>query len=336
VNELDLIRSFRADVPPPSGAAVARAGHAWRRERARGWRRRRWAPQLVAAGGLAAIAVAAGVLLPGDDEGRLGPARATAAETLRHAAAAQSFGLPRPLRPGEFWYFRMRTDTLIGGDESGYTAVQPQVREEWVSADGTRRARIAAAGPVRFPSARDRARWEAAGRPPFASGGLQDYRFETPRKRPFHLADSDMTYADLLALPRDAESLYARIRAGAVECECGPSVDHETFTIVADTLHTTPLPDDLRAAFLRAAALIPGIRLVAHERDAAGRPGIAVGHDHARRREALVFDSRTYELLGETTRQLARDEYAGGRPGQLLGSTAYMQSGIVSSRSERP
>jgi hypothetical protein len=267
VNELDLIRSFRADVPPPSGAAVARAGRAWRRERARGWRRRRWAPQLVAAGGLAAIALAAGVLLPGDDEGRLGPARATAAETLRHAAAA-------------FWYFRMRTDTLVGGDESGYTAVQPQVREEWVSADGTRRARIAATGPIRFPSARDRARWEAAGSPPFELGGVQDYRFETPRKRPFHLADSDMTYADLLALPRDAESLY--------------------------------------------------------ERDAAGRPGIAVGHDHARRREALVFDSRTYELLGETTRQLAGDEYAGGRPGQLLGSTAYMESGIVSSRGERP
>jgi hypothetical protein len=333
MDDLALIRSLRADVPPPSGAAVARAGRAWRRDRGRG---RRWAPRVVAAGGLAAAAIVAGVLLTGGDDVRLGAAKATAVETLHRAAEAQTFGLPRPLRPGEFWYFRMRTDTLIGGDESGYTAVQPQVREEWVSADGTRRAHIVPAGPVRFPSSRDRARWEAAGSPPLASGGVEDYRFPTPRKGPFYLAGRPMSYADLLALPRDAEALYARIRAGAVECECGPNVDHETFTIVADTLHTSPLPDDLRAAFLRAAALIPGIKFVARERDAAGRRGIAVGHDHARRREALIFDGRTYQLLGETTRQLARDEYAGGRRGQLLGSTAYLDSGIVTSRAQRP
>jgi hypothetical protein len=333
MNELDLIRSFRSDVPPPSGAAVARAGRAWRRDRRRG---RRWTPRLVAAGGLAAAAVAAGVLLPGGDDGRLGAANATAAETLRRAADAPTLGLARPLRSGEFWYFRMRTDTLIGGDESGYTAVQPQVREEWVAADGTRRTRTAPAGPVRFSSARDRARWEAAGSPPLGSDAVEDHRSAKPRRDPFSLGDAPMSYAGLLALPRDADALYARLRAAAVDCECGHNVDDETFTIVADTLHTTPLPRDLRAALLRAAALIPGIQFVAHERDAAGRRGIAVGHDYARRREALVFDGRTYELLGETTRQLARDEFAGGRPGQLLGATAYVRSGIVRSRAERP
>ena len=332
MDELDLIRSFRADLPAPSAGAVGRAERAWRRGRPR----RRWAPRLAGASGLAAAAIAAAVALPGGDDGRLGPAKATAAETLRRAAEAQTFGLPRPLRPGEFWYFRMRTDTIVGGDESGYTAVQPQVREEWVSADGTRRARIVPAGPVRFPSPRDRARWETAGSPSFESDGVEDYWFPTPRKRPFYLADRSMTYAGMLALPRDAEALYGRLRAGAVECECGPNADHETFTIVADTLHTTPLPNDLRAAFLRAAALIPGIKFVSDERDAAGRRGIAVGHDHARRREALVFDSHSYQFLGETTRQLARDGYAGGRPGRLLGSTAYMESGIVTSRAERP
>jgi hypothetical protein len=332
MDELDLIRSFRADMPAPSAGAVRRAGRAWRRPEPR----RRWAPRLAVAAALAAAAIAAVVALPGGDDGRLGPANARAAETLRRAADAQSFGLPRPLRPGEFWYFRMRTDTLIGGDESGYTAVQPQVREEWVSADGTRRTRSAPTGPARFPSSRDRARWEAAGSPPLGSDAVEDHLLATPRGRPFNLADQSMSYADLLALPRDAEALYERLHTAAVECGCGANVDDETFTIVADTLHSNPLPDDLRAALLRAAALIPDIKLVAHERDAAGRRGIAVGHDHARRRHALVFDSKTYQLLGETTRQLARDEYAGGRPGQLLGSTAYMESDIVTSRAQRP
>src|SRR4051812_17577716 len=106
MDELDLIRSFRADVPAPSAGAVGRARRAWRGARPR---RRAWAPRLVAAGGLAAIAVAAGVLLPGGDDGRLGSANAAAAETLRRAAEMQTFGLTRPLRPGEYWYFRMRT-----------------------------------------------------------------------------------------------------------------------------------------------------------------------------------------------------------------------------------
>jgi hypothetical protein len=333
MNELDLIRSFRADVPPPSTAAVTGAGRAWRRERQP--RRTGWTPRLAIAAAIAAAAIAAVVLLPRGDDGRLGAANAAAAQTLRRAAEVQSFGLPRPLRDGEFWYFRMRSDTLIGGDESRYTAIEPQVREEWVAADGTRRTVIRSAGPVRFPGPRDHARWEAAGSPPFESG-VQDYRFATPRKAPFSLGDAHMSYADLMELPRDAESLYARLHAAAVECDCGDSVDDETFVIVADTLHSTPLPDDLRAALLRAAALIPGIRLVADERDAAGRRGIAVAHDHARRREALVFDSHSYELLGETTRQLARDQFAGGTAGQLLGATAYMRSGIVASRAERP
>ena len=333
MDELELIRSFRAGVPSPSAGAVGRADRAWRRERPG---RRRRTPRLLAAGGLAAAAIAAAVVLPGDDDGRLGAADAAAAQTLRRAADAQSSGLPRPLRAGEFWYFRMRTDTLIGGDESGYTAIQPQVREEWVAADGTRRVHIRPDGPLRFPGPRDGARWQAEGSPQISTTGPEDYRSGAPRRGPFYLGNAPMTYSELLALPNDAEELYARLRAAAVECECGHAVDDQTFEIVADSLHTLPLPDDLRAALLRAAALIPGIELVPRERDAAGRLGVAVASDYAHRRDALVFDSDTHELLGETTRQLARDEFADGSPGQLLGATAYMDAGIVTSRTQRP
>jgi hypothetical protein len=145
-----------------------------------------------------------------------------------------------------------------------------------------------------------------------------------------------MSYNDLLALPRDAEALYGRLRAAAVECGCGHSVDSETFVIVGETLRSTPVPDGLRAAFLRAAALIPGIELVARDRDVSGRPGVAVAVDYAGHRDALVFDRGSHALLGETDTMLARDDQTDGRPGQLIGGSAYIASGIVASETQRP
>jgi hypothetical protein len=333
MDELDLIRSFRSDIPAPSPAAVGHAERAWRRARPR---RSRWAPRLAVAAALAAAALIAAIAIPGSDTGRIGPAEATAAETLRRAADAQHGELPRPLRAGEFWYVRTRSASIIGGDESGYTAIQPELREDWVAADGTRRSVIRPAGPLRFPGPRDRRRWEAAGSPELSGRGVQDYRFRAPKKGPFYFADQPMSYADLLGLPRDAEALYGRIRSAAVECECGPSVDRESFVIVGDMLRDNPIPDDLRAAFLRAAAFIPGIQLVARERDVAGRPGIAVAHDHARHRHALVFDARSYRLLGDTDRVVARNDYVDAAAGRLIGGRAYVESGIVTSQFARP
>ncbi len=333
MDELDLIRSFRTEVPPAGAAATRRAEQAWRREPRR---RGRAALRPVLAGGLAAAAAVVTLVTLSGDDGGVGPADASAAQTLRRAAAAQGGELPRPLRAGEFWYVRTRSASIIGGDESGYTAVQPQVREEWVARDGARRTLVRPAGSLRFPSARDRARWEAAGSPELASSGPEDYRFRAPRKGPFYLAGRQMSYAELLALPRDAETLHGVLRAAAVECDCGHGVDSETFVIVGDTLRSVPIPDDLRAAFLRAAALIPGIELVARERDLAGRPAVGVAFDYARHRDALLFDRRSYERLGESDRLLARDDYVGAAPGELIGGQAYIDSGIVTSQFARP
>src|SRR3954469_5906622 len=174
MDELELIRSFRADMPVPSAGAVGRAGRAWRRPEPP----RRWAPRIAVAAGLAAAAIAAVVALPGGDDGRLGAANAKAAETLRRAASTQHEVLPRPLRPGEFWYLRTRTASIIGGDEGGgYTAIQPQMREEWVAADGSRHTIVRPAGQLRFPGPRDRARWEAAGRPQLTGPGPEEHHF---------------------------------------------------------------------------------------------------------------------------------------------------------------
>jgi hypothetical protein len=314
MNELDLIRSFRADVPGPSAAATAHADRAWRRATRR--RGSRWAPRL-AAGAVAVAAVAAAALIvPSGDDGRLGAESARAAQTLRHAAA-QARGLPRPLEPGEYWYARSTTmwTTAVEGRTGAYTAIGLEVREEWTAADGSRRWTTRQAGPLRFPSARDRDRWQADGRPDLTPPPSED-RTRTG----FSIGATEHSYGQLLGLPRDPRTLHERFRDAAVECECGNGVDDQTFVIAVELLRTAPLPTDLRAAILRAIAHIPGIEQ-RPERDILGRPGIGVAYDGSQGRQALIFDPATYELLGD-------------RNG--AGGSADLESGIVDSMTARP
>jgi hypothetical protein len=334
MNELDLIRSFRADVPGPSAAATARARRGCERP---SWQRRppRWAPRAAIVAAVVAVAAVAALSLPSDDDGRLGPAEARAAQTLRLAAAAETGGLPRPLRPGEFWYVKRRTAyTFSAGD--AYSFIQPLVREDWVGVDGARRWRTVPAGSLRFPSEEDRRRWVERGRL-----GVQrrpvvhEQRPGADGQAPFYLGDEGVTYDELLrTLPRDPAALHALLRRKAIECECGNGVPDETFVMVGDLLRDAPLPTARRADLLRAAAYIPGIRLIQHERDLAGREGIGVAFDSDGRRNVLVFDRETHELLGDNERLLEDKPF--GPAGYLLGGSAELESALVRSIKERP
>jgi hypothetical protein len=327
VDELDLIRSFRANTAPPSALATARAERAWRRPEPR---RPRWCARVAIAACVAAAATVAALVIPGERESRLGAPKASAAETLRLAAKSQKGGLPRPLRPGEFFYVRTRTAWSMGGDvEGGYTVIQPGIRESWLAIDGTRRWRTWPVGSMQFPGPRDRERWEAAGSPPALVREV--HRVGPPRKGPFYLAGQPMSYDELLSLPRAAGPLYSRLRQAAVDCECGHSVDNETFVIIGDLMRENPIPVDLEAALLRAAALIPGIKLVGTERDVAGRLGVGVAVDYAGHRNVLIFDRNTHELLGESERLLERNNYVDGDPGELISGSAVIESGVVRS-----
>jgi len=140
------------------------------------------------------------VLLPSDGS-RLGAQSARAAETLRHAAVAVR-GLPRALAPGGYWYVRSRTAWTSGveGKEVGaYTVTGLEIREEWTATDGSRRWTTRQVGALRFPSARNRARWEADGRPDLTPPASED-RTRTG----FSLGTTKYSYGQLLDLPRDA------------------------------------------------------------------------------------------------------------------------------------
>jgi hypothetical protein len=342
MNELDLIRSFRADVPDPSPAATGRARRAWRPPPRRSRRPRPRAVALVAA--LAAAGTAVALVVPADDGGRLGSPSASAAQVLKRAAAAQTTPA-RPLRAGEFWYVRRRaswlTTTEADGQPIGYNA--PEVREDWIATDGYRGFRSRRAGPVRFVGPRDRARWEAAGKPELFvhddAGRMFRHRPEpgsAMEKTPFYDGSEHVSYEQLLALPRGPRALHARLRATADACDCGNSVEQETFVIVGDLLRDTPIPGDLRAALLRAAAHIPGMERIERIRDVAGRMGTGVAIESGGTRSVLIFDRESYDLLGESEFALEDAEFADAEPGELVSGSAVMKSGIVRSPTAVP
>jgi hypothetical protein len=311
MTELDLLREFRADAPAPSDEATARARRSWERPP----RRRGGLPRLALAGSLAAAAVAALLVLPSERATEVAGAAPT---LLRSAAAAEAGGVTRPLRDGEYWYVKRLTawPSIAPEEPHPFTVTQPAYREEWIAGDGSRGWRVRPFGEPRFPTARDRANWKIAGSP--SPGAPEDHRASGGS---FYLGAKEMSYDDLLDLPRDPHALFERLHDASVECECGNGVDQETFVIAGDLLRDTPLPVDLRAAILRATAYIPGIKLVSDVRDVSGRPGEGVAFNGVGGESVLVFDRETHALLGE-------NEDGGG--------SADLESAIVGGPTEVP
>jgi hypothetical protein len=72
------------------------------------------------------------------------------------------------------------------------------------------------------------------------------------------------------------------------------------------------------------AATIPGVTLLPHAVNAAGRAGVAVSRSGA----ALIFDPRTYQLIGEGA-VLTKAVPGQGPAGTVVGSSAILRVKVV-------
>lgn len=293
MNELDLIRAFRASPGPPSQEARQRARRAWKQPPSR-------PPTIVRNSIAVALCVTIGavafVSLDGGGE-RAGTPVSEAAEILSRAAARLD-GLSRPLRPGEYWYTKTLARQQAGGATPDPAVGETTIREEWTAADGSGRFSVRSPG---------------------------ESRFSYPKERhTIDVGDESLTVAQLLALPSNPERLHAYLRRAARDL--GNSPEQETFTIVADILDN-PVPANLRADLLRAAARIPRIETIPDVRDIDGRPGVAVVLRDGRRTLMLIFDAETNALLGEEHRSSS---------GALLWGSAILADGIVDGDRVRP
>jgi hypothetical protein len=108
---------------------------------------------------------------------------------------------------------------------------------------------------------------------------------------------NDPTYRLLQGLPTDPRALLDLIYA-QTKGE-GPSPDAEAFTTIGDLMRETIVPPRTAAALYRAAALIPGVTVVGHATDAAGRAGVAVAWTVGQDRDEWIFNPGTGQFLGE-------------------------------------
>ena len=260
-----------------------------RRARGPGWR------VLAVAGALAVAAGLAGGLLAAPLAGR-GPARGghanlslTAAQFLNHAAAAAARQPALHVRDGQYMYIaseeRWATTFATAGGGDGRTVVQPlHKREIWLPVSD-----ICKPGLLRYSSPGPARKINVTGLscPNRGGWGYPTYRF-------------------LQSLPTDPRTLLNMIYAATKGQGQGP--DREAFTIIGDMLREAVAPPDVSAALYRAAALIPGVRVIPHATDILGQSGIGVQFARSKSpapgvppyRPTWIFNPTTLQWIGET------------------------------------
>jgi hypothetical protein len=328
IDELDWLRDQRSDEAPPdpqvTSAAKARlmatiaAGSREKPIRNRARRGRGWALRV----GLAALAGAIGLLTVGRLSGgnpEPDPAAAAVLNRLARVAAVQRSSAPPA---GEYLYTRSRT-AYSSGLSSSCALIEPGQREIWTGADGSGLIRTTPLATVRYFSAADQAACRAQGYPPAADLARNDTWFA-----PGCLG---LAPVNLSSLPLDPGTLRAALETGRVEG--GPKGSAEAFTQVGDLLRETDASPQLRAALYRAAAGLPGVRLLGTVTDPIGRRGIALAHaDDASGAtlDELIFDPRTGALLAERQTATSTDSgVPGARAGTVVGSAVYVTSHVV-------
>ncbi|QQQ74645.1 CU044_5270 family protein [Saccharothrix sp. 6-C] len=293
MDELRLLREMGDETPLPDEAALAPAravllaGIAERGPVRLRKRRSRYALVGASVVGLAAAVAATITLLPSGRPAPGGQALTTASSAaaveaepvtdpvrlLAFAARAARADPAAPPRPDQFVYTRSEA----GGDPA---------REIWLSVDGVHDGLLTNHDG-------------STSRLPGCVGGQRDV-FKDPavvlgtepcEPRPAYRSD----------LPTDVDGMLAHLDANA-SGEPG-SVNARGKDVLA-LINESLLPPLTRAALYEAAARVPGLSVVRDARDAAGRPGVGItwpvppGASPDAEPVTVVFDARTYELLG--------------------------------------
>ena len=299
IDELERVRRFRSEEPPPSeaarleaSAALARAIHASPRPQRQRQRQRQPRRRRLMRTALVVASIAIGLLVvelagSGSDTGPPTAAAAALEQLARIAANGPSL-VPGP---GEYLYVDSINDypaiAVAGAGKPSCTTYATDHRQLWIGANGSGLLRDTT-GPTRFTSPRDRAVCLAMKPSPSTGSGTSNLWFAA---RCFQLGPTN----DMQALSTDPRTLLVQMR----RLDGGPRTPAEDFVHIGDFMRETDASPALRAALYRAAALIPGVHLLGRVRDHLGRTGLGVAYDAPGVRHELIFNPRTSELMGE-------------------------------------
>jgi len=244
------------------------------------------------------------------------PAVLTAAYVLNQAASAAAASSRPVPRPGQFIYVTSVTtyvssEVLPSGKEKSW--LYRTKRQIWQSVDGQRAGllQIVDRGNVKLP-------WGPV--PPADSGNSSSWT-SLPASSCPGTAPARGTYAFLASLPTDPGQLRSWLYQHA---NGGNKPDAQAWTDIGDMLREMLVPPKLAAALFRVAGTIPGATVVPHATNAVGRAGVAV----SRSGMELIFDPRTYQLIGEGG-VLTKATPGVGPAGTVIASTAQLKETVV-------
>ncbi|MFF0478310.1 CU044_5270 family protein [Streptomyces sp. NPDC004284] len=235
-----------------------------------------------------------------------------ASTVQRIAAAASAQRIPEP-KPGQYIYIKSKVSFLTsmfnGDTDESRTWVQPlHQREVWKSPDGRK-------GWLDEPG------YQPDGGITLDLGGQEGLPY--------------LSYDWVKDQPADPDRLLAAVRATAGD---GGSRDRDqqAFEAIEEIINEQLVPAPTAAALYRAAAKIPGVSVVPHSQDAAGRTGLALARldEQSGERTELIFDRKTFVYLGSRGVQIKPSGEVA--PGTVVERTAVLERAVVDARKERP
>ncbi|MER6088279.1 CU044_5270 family protein [Streptomyces bluensis] len=289
--------------------------------RSRSGSRSRWLrPALAAAAVATAAAVTFTVLPSSDDSGQAGrPAASQQAVQLLEniALAAEHADVPTDIRDDQFVYIRSKGAYTVRENDGPGKRGPVRDREIWLSVDGTH--------PGLLDDDRD-----GVGRTTLESSPLPDTERSKPEFSRREDTGRETDYRALSKLPTDPDKMrdwLYRVSADQVEKE-RPDKDYAAFVLFGDLIHESLMPPKVSAALYRAAAQIPGVKVVPNVKDPTGREGIAITRQQSGKgREEQIFDAKTFMYLGE--REIDEN-------GKVTGMSAVLERAVVDKAGQRP
>jgi hypothetical protein len=281
-------------------------------------RRLAWRPSRAALAGACAVGAAAAIggyaLVPGP-HGGASPAAATLLAKIANAAERQ----PAPrVRDSDFMYIRSDVAFATYTNGQGPTMGKPHERQIWLPV-----ANICTTGLL----------IEYGQRTPLTPYPVENGKIVKPASGMRSTGCgagglNDPTYRLLQSLPRDPRALLNLIYAGTSGEGQALGPDGEAFITIGDMIRETIVPPRTAAALYRAAALIPGVTLVGHMRNAVGQPGIAIALTAGQSRYEWIFDPATLQFIGERDYDTAAHA--------VTGDTAILREAFVARAGQLP
>jgi hypothetical protein len=269
---------------------------------------------MVAVAGVCVVALIALAL----GTGSTSPTSAGAGVLQRLARVAGQLTPVSAPRHGQYLYVdsvQANASLAVGAGGQQCTALVPERRQIWIGADGAGRL-LETSGRASFANAHDRATCERIHAVPVA--GTSDAWFAP------HCLELGLASGLARGSFEDPATLLREMR----RLDGGPRTPAEDFVHVGDFLRESDDSPALRAAIFRAAATIPGVRLLGPTDDHLGRRGIGIGYAAHGYVNELIFDAHSSAFLGEQS--------VSGATGRATEWAAYRTSKIVNGVPSRP